>query len=141
MAIIRGTDRGETRNGTEQADQIFGLGGDDVLIGRGGDDLLEGGAGTDELFGTNGFDTASYQSSPTGVEVSLRDFAAEYGHAGGDELTNIEGLRGSAFADTFQGNDSKAKLATTISSAMMGRTSSAAVAATTACRARPAMTS
>jgi Ca2+-binding RTX toxin-like protein len=107
MAIIRGTDRGETRNGTEQADQIFGLGGDDVLIGRGGDDLLEGGAGADELFGTNGFDTASYQSSPTGVEVSLRDFAAEYGHAEGDELTNIEGLRGSAFADTFQGNDQR----------------------------------
>ena len=107
MAIIRGTNGAETLNGKEQADQIFGLGGDDVLIGRDGDDLLEGGAGADELFGTNGFDTASYQSSPTGVGVSLRDFSGEYGHAEGDQLMNIEGLRGSAFADTLQGNDQR----------------------------------
>ncbi len=103
MAIITGTNGNDsgakTLNGTSLADQIFGLGGNDILIGFGGDDILEGGAGADDLFGSPGFDTASYQRSPTGVEVSLRDFAAEYGHAEGDQLFSIEGLRGSAFAD------------------------------------------
>ena len=60
MARITGTsgdDRGaKTLNGTDQADEIFGLAGNDTLIGFGGDDVLEGGAGADELFGSDGFD-------------------------------------------------------------------------------------
>jgi Ca2+-binding RTX toxin-like protein len=109
MAIVNGTsgdDSGtKTLRGTNLADQILGFAGNDSLIGFDGDDLLEGGAGADQLFGSPGFDTASYRNSPTGVEVSLRDFSAEYGHAEGDQLFSIEGLRGSAFADTLQGNE------------------------------------
>ena len=111
MATITGTNGNDSGarslTGTNLADQIFGLAGNDALVGLKGDDVLEGGAGADELFGSDVFDTSSYQSSPTGVGVSLRDFAAEYGHAEGDQLFSIEGLRGSAFADTLQGNDQR----------------------------------
>ena len=99
--------RCQALNGTSLADQIFGLAGNDILIGYDSNDLLEGGAGADQLFGSPGFDTASYQSSPTGVGVSLRDFSGEYGHAEDDQFFSIEGLRGSAFADTLQGNDQR----------------------------------
>ena len=48
--------RANELDGTNLADQIFGLGGNDILIGFDGDDVLEGGAGADELFGSDGFD-------------------------------------------------------------------------------------
>jgi len=77
MAIITGTSGDDKEpnelEGTELADQIYGLAGNDTLVGFGGDDVLEGGAGADELFGSGGFDYASYKSSPAGVGVFLYD--------------------------------------------------------------------
>jgi Ca2+-binding RTX toxin-like protein len=111
MATVTGTsgdDSGaKTLNGTNLADQIFGLAGNDTLIGYGGDDLLEGGAGADELFGTTGFDTASYKGSPTGVSVYLDNFIANGGHGTGDALYSIDGLVGSAYADTLVGTSGR----------------------------------
>src|SRR4051812_10122997 len=79
MATITGTSGDDKYpnpevNGTEAADQLFGLAGNDALIGFGGNDVLEGGAGVDDLFGSAGFDYASYKSSPTGVNVNLPSF-------------------------------------------------------------------
>jgi Ca2+-binding RTX toxin-like protein len=108
MATVTGTsgdDSGaKTLNGTDLADQIFGLAGNDTLVGFDGDDLLEGGAGGDELFGSNGFDTASYRGSNAGVRVDLGTFYAAGGHAAGDHLYSVEGLTGSAYTDYLYGN-------------------------------------
>ena len=111
MAIIPGTSGDDKYpnelEGTEAADQIFGLAGDDALIGFGGDDELEGGKGADELFGSAGFDLASYRGSDTGVYFSLYGLEAKYGDAKGDHFYSVEGAIGSAFRDLFVGDDER----------------------------------
>ncbi|HEX8448158.1 MAG TPA: Ig-like domain-containing protein [Allosphingosinicella sp.] len=68
MATLKGTNKGETLNGTAQNDSIFGDNGndlifggagDDRLFGENGDDTLNGGAGDDFLDGGNGNDMLS----------------------------------------------------------------------------------
>jgi Ca2+-binding RTX toxin-like protein len=108
MAIVNGTNASDPElEGTNLADQIFGLGGDDILIGFGGDDTLEGGAGADQLFGSGGLDLASYKGSAAGVQISLYDDLTGYasgGDATGDRIASIEGAIGSAYGDVFYGN-------------------------------------
>ena len=72
--------------------------------GGAGDDLLEGGAGADQILGGDGYDIASYAHASTGVTVSLDGSVTATGDAAGDVLTQIEGLEGSAFADTLVGD-------------------------------------
>ncbi len=107
MARITGTsgdDRGaKTLNGTNQADEIFGLAGNDTLIGYGGGDILTGGAGADELFGSDGIDFASYKASSRGVSVNLQDAIGGNGEAQGDTLFSIEGVIGSDRTDYLYG--------------------------------------
>ncbi|HEY6610399.1 MAG TPA: calcium-binding protein [Pseudomonas sp.] len=62
MALINGTESGETLNGTNQADTINGLGGDDTLNGGNGADTLNGDAGNDTLNGGNGDDVLNGSS-------------------------------------------------------------------------------
>lgn len=85
------------------------LGGNDTLAGGDGDDYLIGGIGSDAIDGGNGFDIASYQSSGAAVTISLgtRGAAAIQtgGDAGGDKLTAVEGIIGSAHDDTITGNN------------------------------------
>lgn len=87
-------------HGDDAAQTIRGQGGDDVLEGRGGADVLDGGAGND---------TASYESAPTGVSVSIRtsDIRQLLGNSDeiGDRLISIENLTGSNFADGLSGGD------------------------------------
>ena len=93
---------------------VHGNGGDDTLIsavnqislfGDAGDDRLLGGAGTDTLDGGDGVDIASYANATAGVTVSLALAGAQNtGGAGTDTLVSIEGLEGSAFADSLTGN-------------------------------------
>lgn len=112
MAIITGTDGNDKvpyRNdlqGTEAADQIFGLAGDDKLIGLGGNDTLAGGAGADELFGGDGYDYVSYRGSTTGVYALLRDDGTGLGEQN-DSFDSIEGLSGSASGDYLIGNQGR----------------------------------
>ena len=78
---------------------LFGGAGDDILEGRSGPDLLNGGSGSD---------TASYESSPAAVTVTVNDpvtgaFAATGGDATFDTLVSIENLIGSAFDDHLTG--------------------------------------
>jgi Ca2+-binding RTX toxin-like protein len=111
---VRGSNFGDILRGTNA-----GVG--EVLFGGGGDDTLEGRSGADTLNGGSGFDFASYESSGTpllgfgvGVNVLLPRpgfIPAETGgHAAGDTLVSIEGLIGSAFADTLTGNDERNEL-------------------------------
>ena len=84
----------------------------DTLTGDGGDNTLEGGGDGDVLDGGGGHDIASYRSSPEGVFVSLggkvdgEGFITghEGGHAAGDRLRRIEGIEGTPFADTLEGD-------------------------------------
>jgi Ca2+-binding RTX toxin-like protein len=85
--------------GNEGANRLAGGGGDDFLYGEGGDDRLEGG---------DGIDWAVYSSAAAGVTVSLAllGTAQNTGGGGVDTLVGIEGLMGSAHADTLIGNGS-----------------------------------
>lgn len=104
--IFRGTTVNDTVGGTGAADNLFGGAGDDVLDGWYGNDLLEGGAGNDTLIGGEGLDMATYASATAGVNVDLRNQAAQdTGSAGVDTLSGIEYLTGSAFGDTLRGTD------------------------------------
>ena len=106
MAIINGTQKAETINGTAQDDSIFGDNGNDTinggagndyLDGGNGSDLLSGGAGNDVIDGGNGQDTAVYAGKRSDYRLTeglngavvIRDLRA--GAADGeDRLISIE---------------------------------------------------
>ena len=90
--------------GNAAGNTLRGGEGNDVLQGNEGDDVLEGGAGADRLEGGSGMDWVSYQSSDSAVTVSLENNTLEGGHAQGDILVDIEGVRGSAYADALTGD-------------------------------------
>ncbi len=112
---------------TVEADRVTGQAGNDVIEGLGGnddlngglgndtldggtdDDLLQGAAGADAIEGgANSLtgDTASYAASVLGVTIDLNLAGAQVsaGDAGGDILSGIENLLGSAKADVLTGD-------------------------------------
>ncbi len=95
-------DGGSMQDGVTDEDILHG--GHDELHGGAGRDALEGGAGADKLDGGAGIDTARYTRSNAGVTVSLADGSGKGAHAEGDELSNIENLRGSMYGDMLAGN-------------------------------------
>ncbi|MCG8504601.1 MAG: cadherin domain-containing protein [Sphingomonadales bacterium] len=126
-----GTDGDDTVNGGAGKDWLAGNGGDDTLDGLGGDDILsghsgqdtlkggagadvllggagndtlEGGAGADIIVGGAGFDMVSYADSMSAVTVDLDGTAGSGGDAAGDSIIEVEGIIGSAHADTLHGN-------------------------------------
>ena len=66
--------------------------------------MLAGGADNDILDGGAGFDFASYYDAPAGVTVYLADPTQNTGDAQGDSFMRIEGLIGSAHADSLYGD-------------------------------------
>ncbi|WP_309546971.1 calcium-binding protein [Sphingomonas sp. SUN019] len=88
---------GDTFTGVER---FIGSAFADTLTGDANDQIFVGGAGVDVLTGGAGFDIASYADSAIGVQVDL----AIGRQTGGDVLSGIEGLIGSAFADTLSGD-------------------------------------
>ncbi len=101
---LRGDAGANELDGLDGDDLLEGRGGDDTLRGGAGDDVLVGGAGADVLDGGEGFDYARYDTAPTGVVVDLLNPSLNTGEAAGDTFISIEGLAGSAFADTLAGN-------------------------------------
>ncbi|PIB93219.1 hypothetical protein [Caulobacter sp. FWC2] len=87
-------------------DVLEGKVGSDVLSGGVGDDLLNGGAGDDVVDGGDGVDIASYEDASAGVRIDLNKTGVmQNTHGDGfDTLTNIEGVKGSAFNDVFVGS-------------------------------------
>ena len=97
----RGNDR---LIGNAVQNTLIGGAGHDTLVGGGGNDTLQGAGGADVLDGGAGFDIADYSRSAEAVVVGLDGRAATSGDAAGDTYFGIEGLSGSAFADTLYGS-------------------------------------
>lgn len=90
--------------GSAFSDTLFGSSDSNTLNGREGNDYLEGLQGADYLIGGSGRDEVRYVTSNAGVSISLAGGPNTGGHAQGDVLTEIEGARGSAFADVLSGS-------------------------------------
>ena len=106
-ALLTGTAAADVLTGTPFADRLYGLAGNDRLVGNDGIDLFNGGLGNDTITGGSGLDTVIYDDAPALVKVSLAVIGVPQttGGAGTDTFTDgIEGLTGSAFADTLTGN-------------------------------------
>ncbi|MCJ9700535.1 beta strand repeat-containing protein, partial [Bradyrhizobium sp. SHOUNA76] len=78
--------------GTAYADSLSGLAGNDRLKGLDGNDLLDGGLG---------FDRADYVAATGGITANLAAGSVTGAGVGTDALTNVEGIVGSDYADTF----------------------------------------
>jgi len=94
----------DSLTGDAGANVLTGKSGNDVLTGLDGDDILAGEAGADQLDGGAGTDVASYASSAAAVIANLSTATGSNGDAAGDTFAGIEGLAGSAFADTLIGD-------------------------------------
>jgi Ca2+-binding RTX toxin-like protein len=70
----------------------------------GGDDTVISSAFADIIDGEGGSDTASYITSPAGVDVNRLLDTAAGGNAAGDRLDSIENVTGSAHPDTLTGD-------------------------------------
>ena len=113
---INGRDGGDLIDGGSGDDVLRGQDGDDVLLGGTGDDQLEGddgidsldgGAGADTLNGGNGSDWVGYTLSSGAVTVDISDPGLDGGpdDGVGDQLSELENIRGSAFDDILTGNN------------------------------------
>jgi Ca2+-binding RTX toxin-like protein len=89
---VAGSLTGDTLSGDENPNVLSGGGGDDTLNGRRGDDTFLGGTGSD---------TASFADA-FGVDADLGTGTAT--GQGLDELTGVENLLGSPYADRLTGN-------------------------------------
>jgi Ca2+-binding RTX toxin-like protein len=107
---ITGTFLDNTISGNNGQNTLAGGAGIDALFGHGGNDLLVGGADADVLDGGAGEDTASYDTSASGVQVSLAAGTGFGGDAQGDLLAGIENVVGSAFGDLLTGDGNANKL-------------------------------
>jgi Ca2+-binding RTX toxin-like protein len=107
---------GEVKTLADLLGSPFNTEGDDTLQGTDGNEVLPGGPGADIYLGGLGFDIVSYASAGAAVSVDLAAAAepddedgntgpgTQGGDAQGDRFDSIEGIRGSAFADTIKGD-------------------------------------
>jgi Ca2+-binding RTX toxin-like protein len=118
--VIFGDGGNDTIEGGEGFDLLHGLDGDDSLSGGGGNDLMRGYAGTDSYDGgaedgldpefTGYGDRVSF-FDPRATQAVVADLrtgiVSNDGYGNVETLVNVESLgAGTAFADTFYGNDS-----------------------------------
>ncbi|HYW17139.1 MAG TPA: M10 family metallopeptidase C-terminal domain-containing protein [Allosphingosinicella sp.] len=112
---------GDALYGNDGNDFIRGDDGDDHLSGGLGNDTLRGGSGVDGFDGGSGGEGLNYEFSILGDKVDFYDDFANQGvvadlrtgvisndgYGNAETMVNIESLGdGTAFADTFYGNDS-----------------------------------
>jgi len=88
--------------------RVRGSNSNDTLLGSGANEMFEGRGGDDTIDGRGGFDTVRYDQAPTyeGISVWLGgNIAYKDGQGGVDTLYNIEGVRGTSWADQIYGDD------------------------------------
>ena len=101
MATINGTNGDDSLVGTDGDDIINGFDGSDDLFGLGGSDILNGGVGF--------FDQAHYQQNAAGIVVVYTgEFSGTVTESSTevDTFTGIEGIVGTAYADSFTNDGS-----------------------------------
>jgi VCBS repeat-containing protein len=108
-SFIDAANGNDTVLGSTGADILLGGDGNDTLNGSGTDDVLRGGAGNDTLDGGAGVDLLDFSDATSGINLTL----VQSGSAtsvdvglGGDNYKNMEGIVGTAFADTLNGSTS-----------------------------------
>jgi len=103
----------DLNNPAAGAGRIIGTSGIDKMMGTSGADIFVGSAGGDTITGGAGFDIVSYETSARGVSVDLDKLiqSSQKGDASLDQLTSVEGLWGSHYADRLYGNISDNVLA------------------------------
>ena len=89
--------------GSTLGDWLTGDGAGNRLEGGTGFDLLEGRGGADTIIGGTELDSASYENSPFAVTIAGNS-SADGGDATGDDLEEIEIIRGSEFNDSLSGD-------------------------------------
>ncbi len=101
--------------GTPGDDVLTGTAGDDAICGLGGDDTLRGGGGGDTFVGGPGTDFVDFGTAGERVHVSLAGAAFNptahglgWANGAGNDVMrpDIESVRGSAYPDVLEGNDS-----------------------------------
>lgn len=105
--VLSGTAGADVLNGTPFTDTLTGLAGNDRLTGSDGDDLFSGGAGNDTISGGSGMDKVTYADATVAIKANLALIGIPQvtGGAGTDTFVDaLEGLTGSALADTLTGN-------------------------------------
>ncbi len=104
--VLIGGDGVDTLSGGLNNDTVSGGSGNDTLMGDDGNDALFGGAGNDIVNGGAGTDMASYADATAAIRIFLSQQGVSQNTLGGgvDTLIGIEGVIGSAFADTLQGS-------------------------------------
>jgi Ca2+-binding RTX toxin-like protein len=112
-AVIDGGAGGDALSGGGEEDILVGgLGRDFLAAGDNQDDLVGGddrdvlrpGAGSDPVIdGGHGFDRVSYADSSAGVTVSLSRGRNDGAPGERDQVTDVEAVRGSPFADVLEG--------------------------------------
>jgi Ca2+-binding RTX toxin-like protein len=99
---LSGGDYGDTLAGDSGDNFIWGNGGDDTLSGGAGNDLIDAGSGNDTSDGGPGDDAATFWDAPGPITASLVTGTAT--GDGSDTFTNMEGLHGGNYDDTFTGD-------------------------------------
>lgn len=74
-------------------------------VGGNGNDRFIWSVGADTVDGGQGNDLIDYAAAPSAIRVDLADSALNAGAAAGDQLRNIEGVKGSDYNDTIRGTD------------------------------------
>lgn len=114
LVALRGSEFDDTLNLATQSTllTVNAGAGNDVIIAQGssvsvmggsGDDRFVSGTAGDNFDGGDGVDTIDYAGYAVGVTVALSDTLQGSG-PGGDTLTNVENVGGSAFGDNITGN-------------------------------------
>lgn len=86
-------------------DNLLGGGrGNDSVAGGNGNDSIFGGLGADIIDGGTGTDAVYYSKSTAAVTVNLATNANTGGEAQGDNISNVENIYGSNYADLLTGN-------------------------------------
>lgn len=101
--LLSGGGGADTLGGGSGTDLLLGGDGDDTVAGQGGDDILSAGPGRDRVLGGPGEgDFATYTFAGVPANASLADHEAI--GEGRDRLRTVEGLQGSPFGDTLEGD-------------------------------------
>ncbi|MDY6941057.1 MAG: hypothetical protein SWY16_25790 [Cyanobacteriota bacterium] len=108
---LEGSSHNDVLEGDAGRNILVGLDNNDTLRADEANDTLVGGAGADFLDGGGSLDWSDYSESPEAVTVSLAANLGIGGHAQGDifekigEISTVENLLGSDFADVLVGDD------------------------------------